>query len=146
MKAVAALAIGCALLFPASARAHHGVRSQFDLDRPLELTGTLISMKWMNPHSEISLAVKGNDGKTAVWRLETVNPGGLERAGLSRTSHDEPSPGDRLIVKCYQARDGSLTGFLTAMTLSNGRIVTVWFGKRGQHRSLSARHEGCRNA
>jgi uncharacterized protein DUF6152 len=123
-----AMVISCALLVPAPALAHHGVGSQFDFDTPLELTGTLVRMKWMNPHSEIVLAVKNEDGSTALWRLETVNPGGLERAGLSPKSRAELSPGDRLTVKCYQARDGSLTAFLTDMKLRDGRIVTVWFG------------------
>ena len=127
-KVLGALCVAGVLLAPAVARAHHAVQSEFDFDKPIELSGTLEKMEWINPHSQMHLAVKDQSGRTVVWQLETVGPGGLKKAGLSRTSRGGLTAGDTLKIKGYAARDGSPTAFLKELTLQDGRVVTIWFG------------------
>jgi Family of unknown function (DUF6152) len=43
---------------PFSALAHHGW-SSFDIDRPVYLEGKVRSVKWQNPHAELTLDVSG---------------------------------------------------------------------------------------
>jgi Family of unknown function (DUF6152) len=43
---------------PLSALAHHGW-SSFDIDRPVYLEGKVRSVKWQNPHAELTLDVSG---------------------------------------------------------------------------------------
>jgi hypothetical protein len=127
-KVLGALILAGGLLAPVIIHAHHAVQSQFDFDKPIEMTGTLAKMEWINPHSQLHLAVKDDSGKVTVWQLETVGPGGLKRAGLSRTSRGGLSAGDPLKIKGYASRDGSATAFLRELTLKDGRVVTIWFG------------------
>jgi hypothetical protein len=39
------------LLLMQPALAHHAFSAQFDIDKPIELTGTVAEMKWSNPHT-----------------------------------------------------------------------------------------------
>src|SRR5437867_10069560 len=118
-KVPGALIVAGVLLAPAAVRAHHAVQSEFDFDKPIELSGTLEKMEWINPHSQMHLAVKDESGKITVWQLETVGPGGLKKAGLSRTSRGGLTAGDALKIKGFAARDGSATAFLKELTLAD---------------------------
>ena len=78
--AAAALAIACA--FPALA--HHS-NSAYQVDKIIELKGTVKEWRWMNPHTWLYLTVKGADGKEQEWQVEGRPPGILSRAGWSKT-------------------------------------------------------------
>lgn len=48
---------------------HHAVKAQFDMYKPIELTGVLTKMEWINPHPYMHLDVTDENGKA---RLRTV--------------------------------------------------------------------------
>jgi Family of unknown function (DUF6152) len=64
--------------------AHHGFNVEFDGKKCMDLKGTLTSVDWDNPHAYVHMDVKGADGKTVSWRLETITPNALKRNGTSR--------------------------------------------------------------
>ena len=123
-------ALAACALFAAAVpvMAHHAVQAQFDFDKPIELKGTMSKMEWINPHAYMHLDVKDASGKVTTWALETVGRGGLRRAGLSRSARGGLEVGQTYSVKAFLAKDGSNTAFLTALTLPDGRDVTIWFG------------------
>jgi hypothetical protein len=63
--------------FAASAHAHHSY-TEFDRDRTVEIEGTLLAVKWQNPHTQLEVRVAGsNEG--AVWDIETGAVNALRR-------------------------------------------------------------------
>jgi hypothetical protein len=73
---LAAIAAGAC----AQAPAHHGI-SNWDLNKDLSITGTLVRIDLINPHSWIFVDVKGADGKVAHWRCEMRSVNSLRRSG-----------------------------------------------------------------
>ena len=53
----------CGLLMAAvPVAAHHALVAQYDMDKPIEITGTLNKMEFINPHSMLHLDVKNPNG------------------------------------------------------------------------------------
>jgi len=123
---IGALAVVGLLLAAFPVMAHHSVQAQFDFEKPITLTGTLTKFQWINPHSYAFLDVKDASGKVTNWGLETVGPGGLRKAGLSREGGFKV--GETYTVEGFAAKDGSNTAFAKAFKFPDGRLVTIWFG------------------
>lgn len=107
----AALALGTA------AQAHHS-RAMFDLQRPVELTGTVREFQFTNPHCYIQLVVKNGKGAEEEWSLEMGAPMYLYNLGWRRST---VKPGDRLVVEIAPLRNGDRGGLLTKATTADGR-------------------------
>jgi hypothetical protein len=76
-------AAGIAWLFAAQVLAHHGI-SNWDLNKDLSITGTLVRIDLINPHSWIHVDVKGRDGKVTRWSCEMRSVNSLRRSGWTR--------------------------------------------------------------
>ena len=62
--------------------AHHSANAEFDTQKEMTITGVLMKLEVVNPHSWWHLEVKGADGKVTPWRLESNSPAGLIRLGV----------------------------------------------------------------
>src|ERR1700748_3474468 len=69
----------------AAASAHHG-NSAYDEQARVPIKGIVTEFVWTNPHSQIYLDVKDNNGNIVHWGIETNSPGILTRAGWTRHS------------------------------------------------------------
>jgi hypothetical protein len=121
MKRVIQVAVAAALCQFATvqgASAHHAFAAEYDADKPIELTGILTKVEWVNPHSWIYLDVKGSDGKITSWQFEFGAPNALIRHGLHKS--DLPIGGE-VRVKGYLAKSGLPVGNATSVTLPDGR-------------------------
>jgi hypothetical protein len=116
----AALVIGLLALGTASARAHHAFAAEFDINRPVQLTGTVTEVEWINPHAWIHVAVKKPNGTVENWAIETGTPNTLLRRGLKKT--DLPK-GVQIKVSGYQAKDGSSRANGSNVSLPDGRSL-----------------------
>lgn len=107
--------------------AHHSFPAEFDINRPVQLTGIVTKVEWINPHAWIHVDVKKRDGTTESWAIETGTPNTLLRRGLKKT--DLPI-GTELKVQGYQARDGTAKANGVNVTLPDGRALQI--GSLGQ--------------
>jgi hypothetical protein len=110
------------LVGAAQAAAHHSFSAEFDINRPIQLTGTITKVEWINPHAWIHVDVKKPDGSTENWAVETGTPNTLLRRGLRK--QDLPT-GTEVKVTGYQARDGTAKANGTNVTLPDGRALFI---------------------
>jgi Family of unknown function (DUF6152) len=100
--------------------AHHSFAAEFDSEKPVTLTGTVVKWEMINPHGWITLNVSGPDGEPTKWMIETSNPNGLMRLGWTKNSL---KPGDVVTIDAYMAKDGSNTANAASVTLPDGQKV-----------------------
>ena len=105
------------LLTAATAPAHHAFSSEFDIDKPLRLQGTVTVMEWVNPHSWIHIEVKSPDG-AVEWMVEGGSPNQLLRLGFTKNAL---APGMEIIVTGFQAKDGTHKAVGRDLTFADGR-------------------------
>ena len=67
--------------------AHHAFSSEFDINKPLTLKGTLVKWEMINPHSWFHLEVKQPDGTTVEWMIKGGSPNTLIRQGEIGRAH-----------------------------------------------------------
>ncbi len=84
--------------------AHHAFSAEFDLEKPIKLTGAVTRLDWTNPHAWFYVDVKDETGKVANWGFELASPNGLMRSGWTRFSL---KPGDVVTVEGTRAKNGS---------------------------------------
>lgn len=108
------------------AMAHHSVQAEFDLNKPLTITGVVTKVEWINPHSYLYLDVKDDSGNVKHWAFEMAGPGALRRAGLSRADRGGLKAGDTITVNAVAAKDGTDSGLIKDVTLPDGRKFTIW--------------------
>lgn len=77
LAALGALAVGAG-----PATAHHGFGT-YDLDADIEISGTLVGLDFVNPHSWLHLEVKRGD-ETVTYHCEMRSATSLRRSGWSR--------------------------------------------------------------
>ena len=113
MKGLAFSFLACvAVALPAAAP--HSFPAQYDIDKPIALTGKVTKVEWTNPHIFIYADVPGANGAPVSWAFEMGGPNALLRQGWKR---DSLKPGDTAIFEGSLARDGS--------NLVNARTVTM---------------------
>ena len=99
--------------------AHHAFAAEFDADSPVEFSGTVTKVEWVNPHVWIHLDVTLDDGTMEGWAFEAGTPNVLFRRGFTR---DSLLPGTDVSVDGYQAKDGT--------NRANGRDITFVDGTK----------------
>jgi hypothetical protein len=98
--------------------AHHSFGAEYDVNRPMTLTGVVTKIEWTNPHSHIYLDVKDDAGNVVNWQLEGYPPTALHRIGWRREV--TMKVGDTVTVSGWRARDGGDWGHSREITLSSG--------------------------
>jgi hypothetical protein len=108
-----------------SLQAHHSLAGVYDMKNEKEMSGTVASIKFTNPHGSLTLAVKNPDGTSTDWVMTMGSATALAQRGIGRTGENALHNGDNIKIRFRPAKDGSPLGFLLLVTMPDGRVVTV---------------------
>ena len=121
MKAASILAVVLlAAAVPVSA--HHSFAAEYDADKPVTLSGTVVKIDWTNPHIHFYLDVKGESGAVTQWKLEGYPPNRLVRQGWAR---DTLKVGQTITVSGWRARLDPSLGAAREITFADGHKMAV---------------------
>jgi hypothetical protein len=104
--------------------AHHNMSANFDFNNRVTQAGTLTRFDWRNPHIELSVDVKGDQGQVQTWRFEGPSPGVFRTRSVGKTDVAN-AVGKTVTVEASRARDGSLWGLIRMITLPDGKVVSL---------------------
>ena len=109
-------ALSCGL-----ANAHHSF-AMFDMTSEIRLDAVIKSVEWQNPHVWINVSVSKDDGTIEEWGLESGATNTLIRQGWRR---DSLKVGERVKIVARPMRNGSHSGSVMSLTLSDGRVFSL---------------------
>ena len=81
--------------------AHHSISAEFDINSPIEFTGTVSQVDWLNPHIYTHVDVQGANANTVTYKVEGSPPNSLYRRGWRS---DSLKPGDHVTVEGVRAK------------------------------------------
>ena len=120
--------IVCGLLIAAiPASAHHGFSVEYDAKKCADMSGTLTSVQWENPHVHFSMDVKDAEGKVTSWTIEVNSIPAMRRsAGIERQDFLD-NVGKTIVVRGCPTKAGGTVNRAAAETikLSDGRLHIV---------------------
>ena len=101
----------------AAAWAHHSF-VMYDLQKQVEVKGTVKKFAFTNPHSSVVLIVKDRSGKLVDYIIETN--GSFYLAKNQGWKRDSLKAGDKIVAVVRPLRDGTPGGDLVKVKLSDG--------------------------
>jgi len=117
------LALLTALLLPiVPGFAHHGTAGD-DTSKLVTVKGTVSDFQYINPHVQIYVESKDDQGNVEKWDGEASNSLALHRAGWNSKII---KPGDQITMTGYQAKTGAKMLRLKSVTLSDGRELETY--------------------
>jgi len=103
LMSVGVVALGL-LLVSSPVRAHHGDADRYDKD-VIAVTGTLVELQLVYPHSVIAFDVTDEKGQTVRWQAEMGGQQQLvKQFGWTKTT---VKPGDKVTVTGRRAKSGA---------------------------------------
>lgn len=106
MRIVFSVVVLISLLSSVTAMSHHSFSAEFDVGRPIELMGTVISFELTNPHAWLFIETEDDQGNLQSWAIELLGINVLMRSGMT---HNTIKPGDLLTITGFGSRDGTNT-------------------------------------
>jgi hypothetical protein len=117
MRAMFLVSVGATwLLASAPTLPHHSFNAEFDVNRPVKLTGTITRVEWTNPHAWLFIDTEDDDGSIQSWAIELLGINALFRRGFTR---DKLSAGTIINVGGFGARDGTNTANASSVTMTD---------------------------
>jgi hypothetical protein len=108
------------LLISAPMFAHHG-GAQYDTKNPVTLTGTVTEYMFTNPHVQIHIDVKDENGNIQKWIAETAGPQRLFSFGWNAKSL---KAGDKVTVTGAPLKDGQKILTVIKVVGGNAPVLT----------------------
>jgi Family of unknown function (DUF6152) len=132
MKAMLSVFSGVVwLLAGAPAAAHHAFAAEFDINRPVKLTGAVTTMEWTNPHAWLFIDSQDDRGNVQSWAVELVGINDLLRRGWGR---DRVKAGDVIHVDGFGAKNGTHTANAVSVSLaSTGELLWASVPRTDEH-------------
>ncbi len=90
------------LLMPLPLFAHHNWLAQFDPEKPVIVSGTVVQLQMVNPHARLFVDEVLDNGEIFHWNFEMAAAAMLMRQGIRR---DTLEPGDKVEIHAALARN-----------------------------------------
>jgi hypothetical protein len=100
--------------------AHHSFSVEYDVDKPIKLSGLVTKLEWTNPHARLYVDVANPDGSTTNWNLEMASPNILERNGWTRRA---VKAGDKVTFEGFAGRNAANRGIANSVSMADGRAL-----------------------
>jgi galactose mutarotase-like enzyme len=114
---IRALTVLAALAAAAPALAHHSTAT-FDMEKTVEIMGTVQDFQWTNPHTWTNVNVEGD--AAGIYGLEGMSPNYLARNGWTKRTLQ---PGDKITFAVHPLKDGRKGGFMVSAKLADGTVL-----------------------
>jgi len=123
-----------AISFPALAH-HNG--SLYDNQKTITLKGTVKEFYWGQPHAQIFLNVKEDNGSVKLWGIQLSSPSPLMRIGP--WNRNVIKPGDEVTIIANPSRRGTPFANFRKLILADGReLVGAELGERAEGAKVQA--------
>lgn len=134
MKALFLSFVGAASLLSAvPASSHHSFAAEFDINRPVKLTGAVTKLEWTNPHAWVFIDAKDDKGNVQNWGVELVGINDLMRRGWAR---GRVNTGDVIYVEGYGSKNGTNIANAASVKLaSTGELLWASVPRESQRAS-----------
>jgi len=127
MRLGISVGLACVLVvLAARLAAHHSFSAGFDLSSKFTITGTLTRIDWRNPHIQLYLDVKDDQGQLQAWIIESMPPSFFRDRSVGSRADLDGAIGKTLTIEGVRARDGSRSGIAEKITLPDGRSTVVF--------------------
>ncbi len=121
MRVVSVLAsILCAAVVSVSA--HHSFAAEYDGEKQVTVSGTVVKIDWTNPHIHFFVDVKDDKGNVTQWKFEGYPPNMLVRQGWKRDA--TMKPGDMVTVFGWRSRLDPNAAHSRSVTFADGRKMS----------------------
>lgn len=107
------------LLVSAPMLAHHG-DAAYDTTKVVTVKGTVAQFNFINPHVEIFIDVKGENGKVERWQGELTSPNMLARRGWTKSTL---KLGEEITLAGYRAKNGAPSLRLQKVIGADGKQI-----------------------
>ena len=97
-----------------------------DRTRAITVKGTITGVNWSNPHVEIFVDAKDDNGNVEKWTVGGPSPGRMTGSGWNK---NVLKPGAPITAVGFRATDGSKLLRTETVTLSNGQEL-AFYGNR----------------
>ncbi len=92
-----------AMMYASGAFAHHGTAGRYESELS-EITGTVVSLMFINPHALLAIEVEDEQGNPIRWIAEFNNPPLMAQEGWHK---DILKPGDKVTIFGLRLRNGA---------------------------------------
>ena len=100
--------------------AHHSFSVEYDVMKPVKVTGTVTKLEWTNPHAHLYVDAVDQKGTSVSWNFEMASPNILERNGWTRRA---VKPTDTVVVEGYAGRVDASRGIANSIKFEDGRAL-----------------------
>lgn len=114
---------GILLILTVPVLAHHSFSSFWYMDKTIEITGIVKSIKVVNPHPEMLLEVTEPNGQTSTWSVTATSSGSaIRRAWGVDDALDKLPVGTKIKVEGHPSRkEGAKALAAGTITLPDGK-------------------------
>jgi hypothetical protein len=128
MKTVSVLFLTMVVTLSVTAYAHHSFNSFWHMDKTVEITGIVKSVKLVNPHANMVIEVTDANGAKSLWSITSRGSVSALRAGGWK--EDTVTIGMKVKVEGNPSRVEGAKG-LAAGKITKPDGSEVWFGGGG---------------
>ena len=100
--------------------AHHSFGVEYDIKKPIKVTGTVTKLEWTNPHAHLYVDVVDPKGTKVNLNFEMASPNILERNGWTRKA---VKASDTVVVEGYAGRVDATRAIANSITFADGKAL-----------------------